>query len=64
MIDETKLLEWLETHKKLSKNDPIGSDGKYYYAIDFVDLRAEIRRLRGGADEQEVIPSTETSDKH
>ena len=48
MIDECKLMEWLETHKILSKTDSIGSDGKYYYGISFVDLRREIQRLRGG----------------
>lgn len=48
MIDEAKLLEWCETHKTLSKTYSSGTDGKFYYAIPWVDLRGEIQRLRGG----------------
>ena len=51
MTDLDKLMAWAETHKILSKTDSIGSDGKYYYGIPFVDLRARIRELRGGEED-------------
>ena len=51
MTDLDKLMAWAETHKILSKTDSIGSDGKYYYGISFVDLRAKIRELRGGEED-------------
>lgn len=51
MIDERKLMEWLETHKILSKVYVPGRHGETYYGISFVDLRREIRRLRGGEED-------------
>ena len=48
MIDESKLMEWLETHKILSKTYVPGEQGETYYGISFVDLRAKIRELIGG----------------
>lgn len=45
MISASELLAWAETHKTLSKTYSPGADGKFYYAIPWVDLRGEIQRL-------------------
>lgn len=51
MIDERELLEWLESHKILSKTYVPGEKGETYYGISFVEVRAKIREMRGGADD-------------
>ena len=51
MIDERELLAWLESHKILSKTYVPGQQGETYYGISFVDLRRQIREMRGGADD-------------
>lgn len=51
MIDERELLEWLESHKILSKTYIPGEQGETYYGISFVAVRSKIREMRGGADD-------------
>lgn len=48
--DINTILDWVEAHKTLVKRDSIGSDGKYMYGVSFVDLRAFLRGLRGGVE--------------
>lgn len=50
MIDEQRLLTWLESHKILSKTYFPGEDGEIYYGISFVDLRRQLREMKGGED--------------
>ena len=60
-IDENELLTWLDSHKILSKRNAIASDGKFYYAIDFVALNRKIREL-SGISESEVITIDEQTE--
>ena len=63
MIDERELLEWAESAKKLSKMDCIVSDGKFYYAVSFVDLRAKIRALSGISESEVMQYGEEAQDR-